>query len=187
MIPKSGNRFSEKIMRKHNVRDETDSARMDQTLSANLGFGCRSLPRCRHRRAVNQPAFNPTRSTALEHFPAKWEPVRRRKCDQIRNLERVSDSIETKRALAGHDSRPFCVSRACVEGTKTHEKKKRGGPVGAARHGDRHYRPDLARPLSIQRARQRGRIDRRRHRPAAVTAGDPLAQPSLARNAALGD
>jgi hypothetical protein len=38
--------------------------------------------------------------TRLEHFPAKWEPVRRRKCDQIRNLERVTDSIESERALA---------------------------------------------------------------------------------------
>src|SRR3972149_3956234 len=36
----------------------------------------------------------------IEHFPAKWEPVRRRKCDQIKNLGRVSVSIETKRALA---------------------------------------------------------------------------------------
>ena len=40
------------------------------------------------------------RFAPLEHFPAKWEPVRRRKCDQIRNLERVSDSIESERTLA---------------------------------------------------------------------------------------
>ena len=28
----------------------------------------------------------------LEHFPEKWTPVFRRKCDHVRNLERVSDS-----------------------------------------------------------------------------------------------
>src|SRR3972149_12212393 len=28
-------------------------------------------------------------TSALEHFPAKWEPVRRRKCDQTENLARL--------------------------------------------------------------------------------------------------
>jgi len=27
----------------------------------------------------------------LEHFPAKWIPVRRRKCDQTKKLERLED------------------------------------------------------------------------------------------------
>src|SRR5712692_1200640 len=35
----------------------------------------------------------------LEHFPEKWRPVFRRKCDQVRNLERVPDSTITERAL----------------------------------------------------------------------------------------
>jgi hypothetical protein len=29
---------------------------------------------------------------SLEHFPEKWTPVFRRKCDQLKKLERVSDS-----------------------------------------------------------------------------------------------
>src|ERR1700674_4140198 len=28
----------------------------------------------------------------LEHFPEKWTPVFRRKCDQLKKIERVSDS-----------------------------------------------------------------------------------------------
>ena len=35
----------------------------------------------------------------LEHFPTKWIPVRRRKCDQTKELERRSDSIGSKSAL----------------------------------------------------------------------------------------
>jgi hypothetical protein len=35
----------------------------------------------------------------VEHFPEKWMPVFRRKCDQRKKLERVSDSIKSKRAL----------------------------------------------------------------------------------------
>jgi hypothetical protein len=34
-----------------------------------------------------------------EHFPEKWTPVFRRKCDHVRNLERVSDSTLSERAL----------------------------------------------------------------------------------------
>jgi hypothetical protein len=30
---------------------------------------------------------------SLEHFPAKWEPVRRRKCDHLRTTRANSDSI----------------------------------------------------------------------------------------------
>ena len=33
----------------------------------------------------------------LEHFPAKWEPVRRRKCEQIRKLEH--DPIQLERIM----------------------------------------------------------------------------------------
>jgi hypothetical protein len=29
---------------------------------------------------------------SLEHFPEKWTPVFRRKCDHLSNLERCSDS-----------------------------------------------------------------------------------------------
>jgi len=35
----------------------------------------------------------------LEHFQEKWIPVFRRKCDQLKKLERVSDSSKSKRAL----------------------------------------------------------------------------------------
>src|SRR5260370_28930071 len=35
----------------------------------------------------------------IEHFPEKWTPVFRRKCDQLKKLERVSDWIKSKRAL----------------------------------------------------------------------------------------
>ncbi|MFY9734395.1 MAG: DNA polymerase Y family protein, partial [Rhodoplanes sp.] len=38
--------------------------------------------------------------TAFEHFPAKWEPVRRRKCDQQRITRANSDSTGTEFALA---------------------------------------------------------------------------------------
>jgi hypothetical protein len=37
---------------------------------------------------------------ALEHFSEKWTPVFRRKCDQLKKLGRVSDSIQSKRTLA---------------------------------------------------------------------------------------
>jgi hypothetical protein len=33
--------------------------------------------------------FNAGINNALEHFPAKWNPVRRRKCDQEKNLDHV--------------------------------------------------------------------------------------------------
>jgi predicted N-acetyltransferase YhbS len=36
-----------------------------------------------------------------EHFPEKWEPVFRRKCDKIKNTECLSDSIESESALVG--------------------------------------------------------------------------------------
>jgi hypothetical protein len=39
-------------------------------------------------------------ATALAHFPAKWEPVRRRKCDRSRTNRANSESIETEIALA---------------------------------------------------------------------------------------
>jgi hypothetical protein len=32
----------------------------------------------------------------LEHFPEKWAPVFRRKCDKIKNLAPFSDSIESE-------------------------------------------------------------------------------------------
>src|SRR5208282_1567955 len=36
----------------------------------------------------------------LEHFPPKWAPVRRRKCDQTKESRACSDSIGSKHALA---------------------------------------------------------------------------------------
>jgi urease accessory protein len=36
----------------------------------------------------------------LEHFQEKWKPVFRRKCDQLKKLERVSDFSKSKHALA---------------------------------------------------------------------------------------
>jgi drug/metabolite transporter (DMT)-like permease len=38
-----------------------------------------------------------------EHFPEKWRPVFRRKCDHRKKLERDTDSIKSKRALARFD------------------------------------------------------------------------------------
>jgi hypothetical protein len=32
------------------------------------------------------------KAPSLKHFPEKWTPVFRRKCDQLKKLERVSDS-----------------------------------------------------------------------------------------------
>jgi hypothetical protein len=31
---------------------------------------------------------------SLEHFPPKWTPVRRRKCDQSKDLEHVSNQLD---------------------------------------------------------------------------------------------
>jgi hypothetical protein len=39
----------------------------------------------------------------LEHFPEKRVPVFRRKCDQIKNPERLSDSMEAESALVACD------------------------------------------------------------------------------------
>jgi hypothetical protein len=39
-------------------------------------------------------------NAGLEHFPAKWEPVRRRKCDKIKKVERFPIQLERK-ALDG--------------------------------------------------------------------------------------
>jgi superfamily II DNA helicase RecQ len=39
------------------------------------------------------------RRRVLEHFPEKWVPVFRRKCDKIKKPERFSDSIESENAL----------------------------------------------------------------------------------------
>src|SRR5712691_9307905 len=47
------------------------------------------------------------RIAPLEHFPAKCEAVRRRKCDQIGNLERVPDSTKMERALTVAQSSPW--------------------------------------------------------------------------------
>ncbi|MBI2713882.1 MAG: type II toxin-antitoxin system RelE/ParE family toxin [Rhizobiales bacterium] len=38
--------------------------------------------------ATDNPRRAVTFIEALEHFPAKWEPVRRRKCDQIKKQDR---------------------------------------------------------------------------------------------------
>ena len=40
--------------------------------------------------------------STLEHFPEKWTPVFRRKCDQLKKLERVSEFnlIETRSSVA---------------------------------------------------------------------------------------
>jgi len=35
-----------------------------------------------------------------EHFPAKWEPVRRRKCDHWKNFELTNDYLPKTRAGA---------------------------------------------------------------------------------------
>ena len=35
----------------------------------------------------------------VEHFPPKWVPVRRRKCDQPKESRACSDSIGSKHAL----------------------------------------------------------------------------------------
>jgi hypothetical protein len=40
----------------------------------------------------------------LEHFPAKWKPVRRRKCDYQRRTGANSDSTGTEFALMGYGS-----------------------------------------------------------------------------------
>ncbi len=37
-------------------------------------------------------SLDPDSQFDLEHFPEKWVPVFRRKCDQAGNLERVPDS-----------------------------------------------------------------------------------------------
>src|SRR5579883_1455223 len=39
-------------------------------------------------------------SDSLEHFPPKWMPVRRRKCDQTKESRACPDSAESGRALA---------------------------------------------------------------------------------------
>src|SRR6266446_4791577 len=41
---------------------------------------------------------------AREHFPEKWKPVFRRKCDQRKKSERVSDPVKSKRALGRFDA-----------------------------------------------------------------------------------
>jgi protein ImuB len=59
-----------------------------------LSVWLRRLPTDRIARLSCAPA-----EAALEHFPAKWEPVRRRKCVQTKKPERVSDSTQSERAL----------------------------------------------------------------------------------------
>ena len=55
----------------------------------------------RHRPRADQPA-TPGHTDPRQHFPAKWEPVRRRKCGQCKNLERVPDSEGTGTNLAAN-------------------------------------------------------------------------------------
>jgi hypothetical protein len=43
--------------------------------------------------------YEPPARSDLEHFQEKWRPVFRRKCDQLKKLERVSDSSKSKRTL----------------------------------------------------------------------------------------
>ncbi|MCB1528343.1 MAG: matrixin family metalloprotease [Hyphomicrobiaceae bacterium] len=57
----------------------------------------------------------PTTSNALqplEHFPTKWTPVRRRKCDQTKKRERRSDSIRSQCALALAHKRSTAIAPA---------------------------------------------------------------------------
>ena len=52
--------------------------------------------------ATDNPPRAVTFIEELEHFPAKWEPVRRRKCDQIKKQDRC-----TTLAKAPHAPRRF--------------------------------------------------------------------------------
>jgi hypothetical protein len=44
-------------------------------------------------------------SVDLEHFQAKWEPVRRPEMRQLKEIERFRDSTQTESALSFFDSR----------------------------------------------------------------------------------
>src|ERR1700743_566818 len=57
------------------------------------GRPARSRPSRRQSRPMGDAAHQP------EHFPEKWIPVFRRKCDQIENLEPGFDSIKAGKAL----------------------------------------------------------------------------------------
>jgi hypothetical protein len=65
----------------------------------------------------------------LEHFPAKWEPVRRRKCDQIKNLERVPDSTKAGRALADIHAAVSIITPAAMSATVRKRLKSKALPA----------------------------------------------------------
>jgi hypothetical protein len=65
------------------------------------------------RRATPLPG-RPTVAPALEHFPEKWTPVFRRKCDKIKNLERFAIQLNRRRRIKrsrrmneNHGASPF--------------------------------------------------------------------------------
>src|SRR5216683_1957930 len=78
---------------------------------------------------------------ALEHFPEKWIPVFRRKCDKLRNLERVANSTQSERALG---IRPRRRKRSSYR--RIDEHRGIAGPRGdGVRRGDRRRRSRRAR------------------------------------------
>ncbi len=62
-----------------------------------FGFSVNTL---RHWEQCSRQPEGPTRACLLEHFQAKWTPVRVKKMRQYKDLEPRSDSIGTEMALA---------------------------------------------------------------------------------------
>ncbi len=92
----------------HNHMREISAVDMFVVVTATFRLLCTRIVLGHDRRKVIylDVTQNPTQ-VWLEHFPAKCEAVRRRKCDQIMNLERVPDSISSERALARQMTEAF--------------------------------------------------------------------------------
>jgi predicted N-acetyltransferase YhbS len=88
------------------IRPETkrDAAAREALLDEAFGAArfAKTAQRLREGRLpAEQLSFVACRDGKAEHFPEKWAPVFRRKCDKIKNPERLSDSIESESALVG--------------------------------------------------------------------------------------
>jgi hypothetical protein len=65
-----------------------------------MGVAQKSDPRLRNRLFLPIYAAHDGMKRHLEHFQAKWEPVRRPEMRQLKEIERFRDSTQTESALA---------------------------------------------------------------------------------------
>src|SRR6187200_1176998 len=102
MIPKSGYRFSEKIMLKQKISNESDPAKLDQTLA--IALKQRAIdPQDRVRNAVRQEHELGELPRAGGERPVRHDIERERAADRMRQREWIAGRYEPSGAqFVGH-------------------------------------------------------------------------------------